>query len=138
VAAQKAGDYKTATTDYNKVLAADPKNYRALYDLGDVEQFQHLNSAAEANYRAALALYPNFELAMYNLATLVSSSSPTEAEILYQQVIKLDPKNADAYFNLGYVLNGLGQKTQGQADIAKAIALDPSLKSRVASTATSG
>ena len=97
IAAQNSGDYAAATTDYNKALAQVPTDADALYDLGDVEQFQHLYTAAESNYRAALAIDPNFIDAMYNLATLVTTSSPTEAEVLYEAVsythLNRDPHN---------------------------------------------
>jgi len=136
VAAQEAGNYATATTDYNKVLAAEPENVAALFDLGDVEQFEHLNSAAESHYRAALAVDPNYVPAMYNLATMEATSSPVDAEVLYQQVIRLSPNDADAHFNLGFVLISLGEKAQGAAQLAIAEKLDPSLKSRVPSATT--
>ncbi len=136
IAAQDAGQYATATSDYNKVLAAEPQNADALFDLGDVEQFQNLNSAAESHYQAALAIDPNFVSALYNLATLVATSSPVEAETLYEQVIKLAPRDADAHFNLGFVLISLGKKAEGQAQIRVGVALDPSLRSRVPATTT--
>jgi tetratricopeptide (TPR) repeat protein len=131
IAAQSAGDYSSATADYNKVLASQPENADALFDLGDVEQFQNQDAAAETHYQAALAVDPNFVAAMYNLATLVWRSSPVEAETLYEQVIRLDPKDADAHFNLGFVLLSLGKKTEGRTQIIDGVALDPSLKSRV-------
>jgi tetratricopeptide (TPR) repeat protein len=136
IAAQKAGDYATATADYEKVLAVKPKSAVALFDLGDVEQFEHLDSAAQSHYETALAVDPSFVDAMYNLATLVTRSSPIEAETLYEQVIRLSPKDAAAHFNLGYVLMSLGKKTAGQAQINLGVRLDPRLKSRIASTTT--
>ena len=131
IAAQEVGKYPAATADYNKVLAAQPTNADALFDLGDVEQFQNLNTAAVSHYQAALAVDPNFVAAMYNLATLVSSSSPVEAESLYRHVIRLAPKYADAHFNLGFVLISLGRKVAGRAQINRGVALDPSLRSRI-------
>ena len=58
IAAQNAGDYATATQDYNKVIAADPQNATAMYDLGDVDQLQNLDADARARYLAALAIDP--------------------------------------------------------------------------------
>jgi tetratricopeptide (TPR) repeat protein len=136
IAAQNAGEYASATTYYEKALANEPTNSVALYDLGDVEQLQGLDSTAKAHYLAALAIDPNFISAMYNLATLDASSVPTDAEALYLQVIKLSPKDANAHFNLGYVLLSLGKRAAGLAEINKGIALDPSLKSRVVASTT--
>jgi len=131
IASQGAGQYATAARYYEKALAIQPKSSVALYNLGDVEQLENLDAAAKSHYLAALAVDPNFISALYNLATLEASSSPLEAEALYDQVIKLSPSDADAHFNLGYVLIALGHKAAGQAEINKGIKLNPALASRV-------
>jgi tetratricopeptide (TPR) repeat protein len=134
IAAQNAGNYASATSYYNKVLAADPKNATALYDLGDVDQLQNLTSSAKVEYLDALAIDPNFISAMYNLATIEASTSPNDARVLYNQIIRLSPRYADAHFNLGYVLIALGQQKAGLNQINIGVRLDPSLKSRVTTT----
>ena len=136
IAAQNAGNYASATADYEKVLALDATNATALYDLGDVDQLQNLDADARARYLAALAVDPNFISAMYNLATLEASTTPNDARVLYQQIIKLQPSYANAHFNLGYVLLSLGQQAAGEAEINEGVRLDPSLKSRVVTTTT--
>lgn len=137
IAAQNAGNFASATAYYEKVVAVDPTNATALYDLGDVDQLQNLDASARARYLSALAIDPNFISAMYNLATLEANTSPNNARVLYQQIIKLEPSYANAHFNLGYVLLSLGQKSAGLAQINKGVRLDPSLKSRVVTTTTS-
>ena len=136
IAAQNAGNYTSATADYEKVLALDATNATALYDIGDVDQLQNLDADARARYLAALAVDPNFISAMYNLATLEANTTPNSARVLYQQIIRLQPSYADAHFNLGYVLLALGQKAAGEAEINEGVRLDPSLKSRVVTTTT--
>jgi len=131
IAAQAAGQYASATQYYQKALAISPKDAVALYNLGDVEQLQNLDSAAETHYQAALAIDPNFISAMYNLATVEATSAPDTAKALYLQVIKLSPKDADAHFNLGYVLISLGQRKAGLSEINRGIQLNPDLASRV-------
>lgn len=120
--------------DYRRVLASHPRNVDALFDLGDADQLDNLNSDAEAEYGAALALDPKLVPAMYNLATLEAKSTPVEAETLYEEVIRLSPKDADAHLNLGYVLISLGLKAAGQSQLRLATILDPALKSRLGST----
>jgi tetratricopeptide (TPR) repeat protein len=136
ITAQNAGLYASATEYYNKVLASDPKNATALYDLGDVDQLQNLLADAKARYLAALAIDPNFISAMYNLATIEASATPNDARVLYDQIISLSPSYADAHFNLGYVLIALGQKAAGQKEINEGVRLDPSLASREVTTTT--
>jgi tetratricopeptide (TPR) repeat protein len=131
IAAQDAGQYASATKYYDKALAIEPKSAVALYNLGDVEQLENLDSLAQTHYQAALAVDPNFISALYNLATVEASSSPTTAKALYLQVIKLSPKDANAHFNLGYVLITLGQRKAGLSEINRGIQLNPDLASRV-------
>ena len=128
IAAQNAGNFASATAYYEKVVAVDPTNATALYDLGDVDQLQNLDASARARYLSALAIDPNF---------ISANTSPNNARVLYQQIIKLEPSYANAHFNLGYVLLSLGQKSAGLAQINKGVRLDPSLKSRVVTTTTS-
>ena len=134
LAAQNAGNLGTATADYNQILAQQPANQYALYDLALVEQLQNDSVDAETHYRAALAVNPNFTPALFNLAIVVTPSSPTEAQALYNQVIALQPNNAAAHLNLGFVLQGLGKKALALVEFHKAVALDPSLASRLGST----
>ena len=133
VAAQNSGDYAKAATYYHRAVVLQPGNAFALFDLGDAEQFQHLDASAKQHYLAALAIDPRLEAAMFNLAVLVAPTNPAEAAALYKQVLVLSPKDADAHFNLGYALIAMHQTTAGNAQIALAIRLDPSLKSRVKS-----
>jgi Flp pilus assembly protein TadD len=128
IAAQRGGNYGVATTDYAKVLSTEPKNAYALYDLGDVEQFQHQDAAATTHYHEALAVQPTMENALYNLAILDSTSAPATAKVLYLKVISQSPKDAVARLNLGRVLLLLGQKQSGDAQINLAVSLEPSLK----------
>ncbi len=130
IAAQKAGNYATATSDYAVVLKAEPKNVYALYDLGDVEQYLHQDTAAAAHYEQALAINPSYQYAMYNLAILDATSNPTASKALYLQIVTAYPKDAVARFNLGKVELSLGEKKLGDAQINLAVSLDSSLKAK--------
>jgi tetratricopeptide (TPR) repeat protein len=131
LAAQNAGNYPTAIADYNQILAVQPANYLALYDLGLIEQLQNKITDAENHYRASLAVNPNFAPALFNLAILVTPSSPSQASALYQQVLSLQPNNASAHLNLGYVDLTLGSRAEAITQFRAAIRLDPTLAPRV-------
>ena len=133
ISAQRAGDYATATTDYEKVLQTEPKNAYALYDLGDVEQFQHQDAAAAVHYQQVLAINPKFENALYNLAIIDTKTAPHTAVALYGQVITMFPHDAVARLNLGKLLLSLGQRGAGLAQIHVAVAIDPTLRSQAPS-----
>lgn len=134
-AAQNAGDSSQAESFYDQALALQPNNSIALYDLADLQQVA-LNdpAAAKANYEKAIANSPNFENALFNLAIIVTSTDPTQAEGYYNRVLKIDPKNAAAHLNLGYVLIQLGQKAAGDAQIREAAKLDPVYDNRLPTT----
>jgi Flp pilus assembly protein TadD len=55
---------------------------------------------------------------------------------LYEKVIAIEPKDAEAHLNLGFALQALGKVAQGNAEIAEAVRLDPALSSRVPNSTT--
>jgi len=129
--AQAQGRNAEAATDYKNVLAHDPRNKFAYYDLGVIQQTSGDNASAEVNYRACLQIDPNFGPALYNLAIIRTGPSPQEAEELYRHAISLAPNSAAAHLNLGFLLRSLGRTDEGNAELRKAVALDPSTAQRI-------
>jgi tetratricopeptide (TPR) repeat protein len=136
--AQADGKLVQAVTDYKTVLKDDPANVYALYDLGVIAQRGGSVNDAANYYQKALASHPDYAPALFNLATMEATVAPKQAATLYQRVITLEPKNAGAHLNLGFVLKGLGKTKQGQAQIATALRLDPSLGNSVTTTTGAG
>jgi tetratricopeptide (TPR) repeat protein len=121
-----------AAADYRKVLVYDPRNKFAYYNLGVIEQTQGDGASAESDYRIALTIDPNFVPALFNLAILrTSSAGDREAIDLYMQVIQIDEGYAAAHLNLGFLLLDNGQERQGNAELAIAVGLDPTLADRI-------
>lgn len=137
IKAQEAGDTGAATSDYLKALKEDPGNEYANYDLGLIDQEKGDVAGAEAYYRASLAQAPYYTPALFNLAIAVTSSNPIEAEELYRQVLAIDPTDAEAHLNLGYVLVSLGDHTEGESQISTALREDPALASSTTTTTAS-
>jgi tetratricopeptide (TPR) repeat protein len=129
--AQSQGHIDVATRDYQQVLALDPKNKYALYDLALIAQQAGQSAQAEAQYRQALILDPNFAVALYNLAILRTQPAPEEAVDLYRHAITLNPKDAASHLNLGFLLDSQGLKDEGRSELKLAVGLDPKLSSRV-------
>ena len=135
LAAQSVGDATTAAAAYNAALVIDKTSAIAHYDLGDVQQLDLGKTVdAVANYKLALATEPNLAPALFNLAILETAHDPKAAAISYRRLIALDKSDAAAIWNLGYVLVALGQTKAGEAEVARALVLDPALSSRAAST----
>jgi tetratricopeptide (TPR) repeat protein len=125
--AQVAGRSAEAVKDYRKVLAHDPKNKFAFYNLGLIDQRAGRTASAEQFYRQALAVDPEYVPALFNLAIVVTSQSADEAVTLYRKVIALQPENASATLNLGLLLRAAGQTDEGDSLVTKAHTLDPSV-----------
>jgi tetratricopeptide (TPR) repeat protein len=134
--AQTHGQPALAANDYLRSVQIDPDNKVAWYDLGLIQQGAGNNGEAEIYYERSSAFDPHYVPPLYNLATLVAPRSPATAVKLYKKVIAIEPKLAQAHLDLGFALQAIGQRAQGNAQISEAVRLDPSLSSRAPSSAT--
>ncbi len=130
--AESKGESQTAVNDFTAAIAANPADTYAYYDLGVMYQSQLNNpTQAAAEYNKAILANPAYKPAIFNLAILETPNDPAGAIAEYQKILALDSNDADTNFNLGLLLIAQNQSTQGHADLAKAIMLEPSLASRV-------
>lgn len=133
--AESHGQTQQALSDFQASVKKDPTNAVGYYDLGVIYQ-EYLGNPTQsaAEYNKALLVSPNYKPAMYNLATVEAASDPQGAIGLYNQLLKLNPKQSNVLFNLGLLLvaqsNSVDQLS-GHVDLKNAIALDPSLASRL-------
>ena len=132
--AQVAGHSDEAVKDFRETLQHDPNNKFAYYNLGLIDQLAGRTDSAADNYRSALRTDPDYGPALLNLAILLTKSDPNQALKDYQHLVVVEPDNAGGHLNLGFLLKTLGRTDEGNAEIAKAISLDPSLRSRVPQT----
>jgi hypothetical protein len=91
----------------------------ALYDLGRPAE-------AEASYREARRLRPNFPEAHNNLGNaLYDLGRPAEAEASCREALRLRPNFPEAHFNLGNALRDLGRPAEAEASYRVALRLRP-------------
>lgn len=131
LSAQVAGRTAEAEDDFQKVLMKDPNNFWAYYNLGVIDQQSGRVELAEREYRSALKINPDFVPALYNLAIIRTPVNAVEAEDLYRHAIQVQPGSATAHLNLGFLLIHQGKKAEGQAELEKAVKLDPTLATRI-------
>lgn len=103
---------------------ADP---RAWLERGEsLEALNH--EEAEAAYRRALALAPDYGDALLNLGALLCDTQRCgEAVVLYQQAVQRRPDSPLLHFNLAIALEDQGDLAQALASYERCLALDADL-----------
>src|SRR4051812_37689116 len=126
------GDTGGATQKFEDVLAAQPNNKLALYNLGLIDQQAGRTSQAEARYREVIAIDAAYAPALYNLGIIVAGRNDApDAIVLYRRATEANPSFAAAFLNLGLLLDSTGDKFGGAVALQKAVQLDPTLASRI-------
>jgi tetratricopeptide (TPR) repeat protein len=120
-------NWSAATTTFQKVLAINPTNVYADYDLGWIAQSRGNSSEAISYYTKCLAANAAYTPAMYNEAILLESSHPQQAIAMYQKIVSFDPKASSAYLRMALVQAELGDTAAAKANDAKAVSIDPAL-----------
>jgi tetratricopeptide (TPR) repeat protein len=93
----------------------------------DLEKNRKANlDEAIAEFRTALHLNPNDDMAHYNLGfTLVMADNPDGGIAEYREALRLNPENAFAHNGLGSVFGNKGDLDAAIAETRAAILLDP-------------
>jgi len=120
-------DMVAAKKTFDAARAIEPGNVYVNYNLGYIAQQGGDTLTAVRDYTAAISADAKFAPAMYNLAILTEPSDLKAAVALYRRVLTLKPKDVGTHLRLGRALKKLGQTAEGDAMIAKAHELDPSL-----------
>jgi len=120
-------DWTGATTTFQDVLAINPGNVYALYNLGVIDQTKGDSAAAIGFYKQALRESKKYTPAMYNMAILLEKPDPQQALSLYQQIVAINPQASTAYLRMAFVQVQLGEISAARVSYAKAIAIEPSL-----------
>jgi tetratricopeptide (TPR) repeat protein len=120
-------NWPAATTTFQKVLAINPTNVYANYDLGWIAQSRGNSNGAIGYYTKCLAANAAYTPAMYNEAILLESSHPQQAIAMYQKIVSVDPKASSAYLRMALVQAEQGDTAAAKANDAKAVSIDPAL-----------
>ena len=120
-------DWAGATAAFHKVLAIEPGNVYANYDLGVIAQRTGNPGQAVSYYNKALAGNATYTPAMFNEAILLERSQPRRAIAMYQKIVNINPKASTAYLRMALVQAKRGDLTGAMANDAKAVSIDPAL-----------
>ena len=114
-----------AATD--KALALDDRLAEAYTSLGGIEQYRKNYEAAEAAFKRALELNPNYVTAYHWYALLLEGplGRPDEALEVAKKAVELDPRSPIILLNVGARYAGVGRFDESLAWSHKAIEIDP-------------
>jgi tetratricopeptide (TPR) repeat protein len=111
---------------YASAARVSPRSARIRYNLGNAHLRDGRHPEAESEYRAALAIYPDFGDALVNLGlTLVQRGRAEEALSLLERAAARHPANADIAVNLGAAWRAAGDPERAAAEFERALRLDP-------------
>ncbi len=120
------GRLSEAEQRYQIVLAADGRNFDALYRLGLIRLQQARFGSAADLFRHALKVERRSVDAHHHLAVALSGLERYEEAIrLYEKTLAMKPDHPEAHNNLAHSLQMLGRNEQAMAHYEKALAIKP-------------
>ncbi|TFG01743.1 MAG: tetratricopeptide repeat protein [Promethearchaeota archaeon] len=86
-------EFKKAIKYFNKILEIDPKNYRAIYNIGIAHfNMDDINNAMRA-YNTAIKIKPDYKHCYYNIGLIYEvKENLKEALKFYKKALEIDPK----------------------------------------------
>lgn len=112
---------------YARALELDAKCVAALVNLGTIHFHAKDWKRAEACYRDALRIEPDYALGHFNLANLQDEKGNiAEAVLHYNAALRIAPNYADAHYNLALLCQRTGQVMKAVRHWQSYLKLDPS------------
>lgn len=122
------GDYAAAEQIFSKLVASDPKDYSALFNLALAETALKKDAAAIEHYKQTLAVKPNLYEAELNLGILyLRNRQAADALPLLKDAVQQKGKEARPKRYLADSLLATGDLDDAVNTYREALALDPKL-----------
>jgi Flp pilus assembly protein TadD len=122
----KSGQTAEALDEFNRAVALDPYNARALYGRALIYQASNQHDFAIADFSAASGLNPqNPEPLLGRATSYLALGKLKEAAADLDEAADVDPNNAQVWTTRGLAYERLGDKAKAMASYAKAVALRP-------------
>ena len=119
-----AGDVKHAETELNVILKASPTDVHAMNLLGIVYAQQKRELEAEALFKQAITLHPDFAGAQASLGLLYVQMAKYDLAVPpLQEALRLDPGREDARSALITAWRGQAHASADHGDLEKALAI---------------
>jgi tetratricopeptide (TPR) repeat protein len=128
VAAYNARDLKTAEKLFDKVLKADPKNWRAYVNRGQIFLIQKQTAKGLADFQAAKEIKPDDATLRYDIGVIEAGCKQQDDAISsFGQAIALNKNYAKAYSNRAELYRMKKNYAAAKTDLTKAKALDKNM-----------
>ena len=124
----KQQKYAEATAVFEQYLATDSTNAKAYYNLGLAYANVNKITAAVDAWKKAILINPDFEEAHYNLGLIYNRPDAyhtPEAIQEFQTVLKLNPNNYKAAYQLAGAYFRLGNHADAIQELDKSLAINP-------------
>ena len=101
------GDFGRANECFSGILDQSPDEPNALHMMGVIARKQNQLDAAEKYFRRSLNAEQRQPQVLNNLANLIRGMGRVEEAIgLYEKAVRMEPRFADGWFNLGLTYQG--------------------------------
>ncbi len=125
-AAFKSGDLAGAKAQFSRATSADPKAYQAYYSLGVVQERLNEVGNAQASYRQATVIVPDYEPAIFAYAVLLARGGKGEAAMEFLNSRRASmPKSAAVSAAMGEVKSIQGDSGAAQRFAQEALKKNP-------------
>jgi Tfp pilus assembly protein PilF len=122
----KAGDLPGAKTQFTRATSADPKAYQAYYSLGVVQERLNELGNAQASYRQATVVVPDYEPAIFAFAVLLARGGKGAEAMDFLDARRASmPKSAAVVAAMGEVKSIQGDSGAAQRFAQEALKKNP-------------
>jgi tetratricopeptide (TPR) repeat protein len=122
----KSGNNEEALAEFERALALDPYNVRALYGRGLIRQAGKEHQQAIEDFTAANGLTPQRVEPLLGRATsYLAIDKAKDAAADLDEAVQADPNSAQAWTTRGQAYERLGEKAKAAASYGRAVALRP-------------
>lgn len=127
-ASKGASGFENTVAMLRKVVVADPKVIDAWFMLGNEYFKAERFPEAVEHFSRALALKPDYDLALINMANAYRRMGRDDAALAgYERYVQIDPKNAYVRYQIGEIYLDRDDRVKAEADFRAALAIDPKL-----------
>jgi tetratricopeptide (TPR) repeat protein len=125
LAYKNKSEYDRAIQDFDQVIRLNPNSAEAFNKRGEAYQMKGQRDRAVQDFSEAIRLNPQYADAFSNRAIVYQGRGEYDRAIRdFDQAIRINPRDAQAIRNRGFVKQKKGDVAGGEADLARARALE--------------